>query len=104
VAAKTTIKIFIASAAEVADERKKVYEIFAQLNKSHKHLHLEAVLWEIDMVKGSYPNHTTIQDAINPKLKESQIIVFIFYSRIGENTFIEFDLAKNEKKKLLVFF
>ena len=56
------------------------------------------------MVKGNYPDKKSIQDAINPKLKESQVIVFIFYSRIGKNTVIEFELAKTENKKMLVLF
>src|SRR5258705_12697212 len=103
-AEKTTIKIFIASAGEVDDERKKSILILTQLNKSYKHLHLEPVIWEIDMVKGNYADKKSIQYSINPNRKESQVIVFIFYTRLGENTLIEFELAKSENKKLLVFF
>jgi len=103
-AEKTTIKIFIASAGELADEREKSILILTQLNKSYKHLHLEPILWEIDMVKGNYPDKKSIQDAINPKLKESQVIVFLFYTRIGKNTLIEFELANSENKKMLVLF
>jgi len=98
------IKIFIASSAEVNDERVKAILSLTELNKVYPCLHLEPILWEIDMVKGNYPEYNTIQDAINPKLQESNFIIFIFYSRIGKNTLIEFDLAKAQGKKMLVFF
>ena len=60
--------------------------------------------WEYDMVSGNYPGHETIQGAINPKLKECQLIVFIFHSKIGKYTRQEFDYATSEKKKLVAFF
>lgn len=53
--AETTIKIFIASSAEVKEEREKAIIVLHQLNKSHKHLHLEPVHWEYDIVHGNSP-------------------------------------------------
>lgn len=98
------IKIFIASSAEVNPERERAVLSLTELNKTYPCLHLEPVLWEIDMVKGNYPGFATIQDAINPKLEESNLVVFIFYTKLGKNTRIEFDLAKAQNKKMLVFF
>lgn len=57
------IKIFIASAAELKEEREKCILLINQLNKSHKHLDLEGVEWEYDMVHGNFPEHEYIQDA-----------------------------------------
>src|SRR5688572_8369844 len=101
---RPTIKIFIASSAEVKDERDKCLTTIHSLNKSHAHLDLEPILWEYEMTPGSYFENKNIQDAINPKLKDSHFAVFIFYSRIGQYTREEFDFSTNEKKKLLAYF
>ncbi len=98
------LKIFIASSKELKDEREHCILMINQLNKSHKHLHLEPVEWEIDMVQSNFPGHETIQDAINPKLRESDLVVFIFYSKIGKYTREEFDFANKENKRLFAFF
>lgn len=98
------IKIFIASSAEVKAERERCVLIINQLNKSHKHLHLEPVEWEYDMVKGNVPGYETIQKAINPYLQQSHVAIFIFYSRLGKNTKEEFELAVRENKKLFAYF
>ena len=98
------VKIFIASAAEVTAEWEKSILVITKVNKSHKHLFLEAVRWEYDMVYSNYPDNINIQDAIDPKLKESDLVVFIFYSRIGKYTRQEFELANQEKKRFFAFF
>jgi tetratricopeptide (TPR) repeat protein len=102
--AAKNIKIFIASAGEVKAEREKAILLLNDLRKAHKHLDLEAVEWEYDTVPGSQPGFETVQDAINPKLAESHIAVFIFYSRIGHYTKLEFDLAQQLGKKFFVLF
>ncbi len=60
-AEKTTVKIFIASSAELKDEREKCVLLINQLNESHKHLHLKPVEWEYSMVHANYPGHKNIQ-------------------------------------------
>ena len=102
--AAKNIKIFIASAGEVKVEREKAILLLNDLRKAHKHLDLEAVEWEYDTVPGSQPGFDSVQDAINPKLAESDIAVFIFYSRIGHYTKVEFDLAQQLGKKFFVLF
>ncbi|HEX8357432.1 MAG TPA: hypothetical protein VF610_08480, partial [Segetibacter sp.] len=101
---KTTVKIFIASSAELSDERRQCIQTITELNKSHEHLHLEPVEWEIDMVHSNYPGFNNIQEAINPKLIESQLCIFIFYSRIGKYTLEEFDFATANNITLFAFF
>jgi hypothetical protein len=55
---KPIIKIFIASAAELKEEREKCVLLINQLNNSHKHLVLKPVEWEYDMV---HSQHLTIK-------------------------------------------
>ena len=100
----TNVKIFIASSAEVREERDKCILHFNQVNKSRKHLHLEPVEWEYDISHGNYPDFASVQKAINPLLKECALCVFIFYSKIGKYTREEFELTNNLKKKLFVYF
>jgi hypothetical protein len=98
------IKIFIASSGELIDERKQCVLLINQLNKSHKHLRLEPIEWEYDMVHSSYPGYETVQGAINPLLQQSDLAVFIFYSKLGPYTREEFDYATAQKKKLFAYF
>lgn len=101
---RTTIHIFIASSNELKEEREKCIPIIHHLNKSHRHLALEPILWEYEMVSGSYYKYKNIQDAINPKLKQSHLAVFMFYSKLGKYTREEFEYSNAEKKKLFAFF
>ncbi len=99
-----TVKIFIASSAEVSDERKNCIVFLNQINKSHPHLRLEPLEWEYDIVHGSYPDFAGVQKAINPLLEPSKLCIFIFYSKIGKYTLEEFTLATELKKKIIPFF
>ena len=98
------IRIFVASSSELKEEREKCILLINQLNKSHTHLVLEPVEWEYDLVHSSYPGNPTIQDAIDPHLQNSQMGIFIFYSKIGKYTRQEFEYAGRENKKLFVYF
>jgi len=98
------VNIFIASSAEVSEERDKCIRHLNQVNISHDHLHLKPVLWEFDLHHGSYPNFESIQDAINPLLEESSLCIFIFYSKIGKFTRQEFELTNKKGKTLFAYF
>jgi tetratricopeptide (TPR) repeat protein len=102
--AAQNIKIFIASAGEVKAERAKAVLLMTDLRKAHRHLDLEAIEWEYDTVPGSQPGYNTVQGAIDPKLAASHLVVFIFYSRIGQYTREEFELARQLDKKFFAFF
>ena len=45
-----------------------------------------------------------IQDEINPLLKASDVVILLFYSRVGKYTFKEYQIARKLKKKVFVFF
>ncbi|MEM7186451.1 MAG: hypothetical protein AAF466_07315 [Bacteroidota bacterium] len=98
------VKIFIASSAEVKAERNECILHINQVNKSHKHLDLEAVEWEYDLPKGGYPDFETVQEAINPILEGCAISVFIFHSKLGTYTQQEFELVETIGMKHFVFF
>lgn len=102
--AKTPLKIFIASSGELSKERDQAILVLTRLNNAYSDLHLEPIRWEYAMVHGSFFEHKNIQAAITPKLQESDLAIFIFYSRLGIYTLEEFECAKNEKKQTLVFF
>ncbi|MBI1227093.1 MAG: tetratricopeptide repeat protein [Bacteroidetes bacterium] len=97
------VKIFLASSGELSDERNDVFRIVADINKQHSHLHLEIVEWEIDLPSGNYGGKR-IQDAINPLLRECQIAYVLFYSKAGEFTIEELDLAQATCPKVFVYF
>lgn len=98
------INIFLASSAEVREERTQFITHLNTIGKSYKHLHLNPIEWEYDLPKGSFPQFENIQAAINPYLEESEICVFLFYSKLGKYTLEEFELAKSKGKKMFVFF
>jgi tetratricopeptide (TPR) repeat protein len=100
----STVKIFVASAGELKEEREKAILVINDLSKSHKHLQLITVEWEYDIVAGNQPGQENIQGGIMPKLEDSQIVVFVFYSRIGRFTREEFVFATEKNKKLFAFF
>jgi hypothetical protein len=101
---KKLVKIFIASSAEVQKEREKCIKVIFKVSKSHQHLWLEPVLWEYDIEKASFPLEPDIQSAINLQLAESEMVIFIFYSKIGKHTLEEYNFASAEKKRIMLFF
>lgn len=100
----TIVKIFIASSAELAVERAASVNGIVNLNDSFKDLYLKPVQWEYTLVPGNNPGKANIQDAINPDLAESDLAIFLFYSKIGKHTLEEFDYATKQNKKIFTFF
>jgi tetratricopeptide (TPR) repeat protein len=98
-----TVKIFLASSRELKAERDAVFKYKEEVGKNYPHLKLEIVEWEIDVSKGSL-DVPRIQDAINPKLKECQIAYVLFYSKAGEFTIEELNLAQECCPKTFVYF
>lgn len=101
---RTDIKIFIASSGELEAERKESGSVIIELNKIHLHLHLEPMLFEFDTSSGNVQFKERIQDGINPKLNESHIVVILFYSKAGEFTLEELELALKLDKKVFIYF
>ncbi|MGE5341688.1 MAG: hypothetical protein ACM3SY_09425 [Candidatus Omnitrophota bacterium] len=100
---KTPVKLFVASGSELSEERDKTILILNKLNKTHPHLHLEAVEWETDLPSGSY-NGKKIQEEINPYLEACDIVLVLFYSKTGNFTLEEYHLALEKNKKVFLYF
>ncbi|MCG8575381.1 MAG: NB-ARC domain-containing protein, partial [Flavobacteriales bacterium] len=98
------VNLFIASSSELADERKEFDAIVIKLGQSFDHLHLHVFKWEYNIPSGSYPGKGRIQDAINPHLNKSDIIIVLFYSRIGKFTREELNFGLSENKKIFLYF
>ena len=98
---RKTIKIFIASSNELKEERDLFPSIFNHLQKLFEGLFCDPVMWETDIPSGSY-DKARIQDEINPLLEGSDVIIALFYSKIGKFPFEEYQLARTKKKKVFV--
>ncbi len=102
-----TIKVFLASSDELADERKKFGNLIRQLDDIFlkQGIHLQLLVWE-DM-DPSY-NNCRKQDEYNAWIRESQIFVALFYTRAGQYTMEEVEVAREENSlrnepKMLIY-
>ena len=100
----TKLKVFVASSNELDAERKETVMILTEMNKRHPHLYLEPVLYELDTESGNYPGKERIQDEINPLLDQSDIVIALFYSKIGIFSREEFDRSIDQNKKIFLYF
>ena len=93
-----TIQIFIASSAELKQDRDDFREFVSVLNdRGHKKgIYLELIEWEhfLDTV-----SQTGKQDDYNEALKKSQIVICLFYTKAGKYTQLEFDTALQQFKE-----
>jgi Leucine-rich repeat (LRR) protein len=103
-----TIRIFLASSAELKDDRKE-FEIFiSRKNKEYikKEIFLELVLWEdfLDAMSA-----TRLQDEYNKIIAECDIFVSLFHTKVGKYTEEEFFKAfatfkENNKPFIYTYF
>ena len=103
-----TVKIFLASSAELVDDR-RTFEIF--LSRQNKNLikdgvFLELVIWE-DFLDAM--SKTRLQDEYNKALVECDIFIMLFYTKVGKYTEEEFDTAyhhfmKNDSPLIFTYF
>lgn len=100
---RTDLKIFVASSGELQAERDESLKVIVELNKSFRYLNLEPILFELSTAAGNNAEVGRIQDAINPLLDECEIVVVLFYSRVGEFTLEEFNRAKEAGKKIFLY-
>lgn len=89
---KETIKIFIASSAELEQDRKAFRECLSLLNDRlhYKGQYLELVQWEYFF---NAVSQTGKQDDYNQELKKCDIVICLFYKKAGKYTQLEFDTA-----------
>ncbi|MCB0531918.1 MAG: hypothetical protein KDD14_06930 [Saprospiraceae bacterium] len=98
------LQIFVASSAELMEERKLINSIFSEINSLLPHIHLKDIRWEKDMAGGSVEG-AYIQNDINEKLLETcSVVILMLYSKIGKFTREEYELAIRKRKKLFVYF
>jgi len=97
------MKIFVASGSDLSIEREKIILILDLLNNSFPHLDVKAIYWEIDTPPGSYDGKR-IRDEIDPLLEQSDIVLVLFYSKVGKFTLNELRLALQKKKKVFLYF
>ncbi|MBS0150716.1 MAG: hypothetical protein JSR31_07220 [Nitrospira sp.] len=90
-------KIFLASSSELADDRRQ-FEIF--LNRKNKSwvnqgVFLELVLWEdfLDAV-----SQTRLQDEYNQTIRDCDLFVMLFFTKVGTYTEEEFETAFGQFK------
>jgi hypothetical protein len=102
-----TIKIFLASSAELAPERK---EIEIAINRKNKELNAKGIflhlsLWEDGQCIGK---SFRSQDNYNEEVEACDVFLLLFYSRLGKFSKEEFDIAKkrfdaNQHPRILTF-
>jgi len=90
-------KLFLASSSELKEDRKE-FEIF--INRKNKDwvdrgVFLELVLWEdfLDAI-----SRTRLQDDYNRAIRECDIFVMLFFSKVGQYTEEEFETAFGQFK------
>jgi small GTP-binding protein len=92
------IKIFLASSAELKAEREQ-FEIFIHRENQKlykKGIFIELIIWEnfIDAM-----SKTRLQDEYNNVVKNSDIFVSLFFTKVGKYTLEEFETAFGQFKK-----
>ncbi len=95
------LKLFFASSSELEDERNEVDALTTEINKLNDHIKIEVVKWDTDLPSGSYEN---FQQEINKKLADCPIAAVLFYTKIGNFTLEEFNLALALDKKVFLYF
>jgi hypothetical protein len=93
-----TIKIFIASSSELKEDRDEFRQFISVLNDRvvDKGVYLKLIQWEdfLDSVSA-----TSKQDDYNQALKQTQIVICLFYTKAGKYTQEEFDNALQQFKE-----
>ncbi|HRE76670.1 MAG TPA: COR domain-containing protein [Flavobacterium sp.] len=87
-----TIKLFLASSSELAEERKSFREFISIENdRLHKKgIYFQIIQWEYFLDEMST---TRLQDEYNKMLKECDIALCLFFTKVGKFTEEEFDTA-----------
>jgi tetratricopeptide (TPR) repeat protein len=88
-ALSVTLRIFISSPGDVAEERQRARDLIERLNKDHLvkgRVELEAVSWDDPDAPTSMPINLTPQQAVNrglAKPSDCDIVVVLFWNRMG---------------------
>ena len=103
-----TIKVFLASSEELKDEREKFGNLIRRLDDIYlkRGIRVKLLVWED--LDPSYYENVRKQDEYNAWIRECDIFVCLFYTRAGQYTLEELDVAKQEnarrhEPKLLIY-
>jgi len=105
---KKKFKIFLASSSELKTDREQ-FEIY--INRKNKVFHdrglfLELIIWE------DFPDsmsQTRLQDEYNKAIKDCNIFIMLFFTKVGKYTTEEFEIAfghfrKNNRPVIFTYF
>ena len=92
-----TTKIFLASSAELKEDRIAFEILINRKNKTWKDqgVRLELIVWE-DFVDAM--SQTRLQDEYNKAIRECDIFVMLFFTKVGQYTAEEFETAFGQFK------
>ncbi|MGA0555578.1 leucine-rich repeat domain-containing protein [Larkinella sp. VNQ87] len=93
-----TIKIFLASSSELEEDREQ-FEIF--INRENKLLIKEGVFLELNIWEDFIDamSQTRLQDEYNKVIRECDIFVSLFFTKVGKYTAEEFTVALKQFKE-----
>ena len=93
-----TIKIFLASSEELKDERIAFGDFIRQLDDTYEQrgFRIKLIKWE-DLPKGY--NGRPTQETYNDEVRQCDLFVSLFYTKAGEFTKEEFNVAKQTQKE-----
>lgn len=104
------VKIFIASSAELKEDKQMFDLFFSEKNKllRDRNIDLDQRTW---MDFDSSLNETRLQDRYNEYIRNCDIVIFLFHTRLGRYTKEELEIAHNaylaskgKKPRIFVYF
>ena len=92
------IKIFLASSSELREEREQ-FEIF--IHRENQKLYKNGIFIELRLWENSIDamSQTRLQDEYNKVVKQSDIFVSLFFTKVGKYTLEEFETAFGQFKR-----
>ena len=94
-----TIKIFLASSEELADERIRFGDFIRTLDDTYEQrgFRIKLIKWE-DLPKGNDGRPT--QETYNEYVRQCDLFVSLFYTKAGEFTLEEYNVAKQTQSEI----
>jgi hypothetical protein len=93
-------KLFLASSEELAQERKEIALMISRLNNKwlENNIYLELVVWE-ELLHSFQGKGKSVQDYFNREMLKCDIVVVLFYRKVGIFTEEEFNRAVEHLNK-----
>ena len=97
---KNEIKLFLASSAELEEDRKEFELFINRKNKEliEKNIFIRLEIWE-DFLDSM--SRTSLQDEYNKVINGCDIFVMLFFTKVGKYTLEELKLHLNNLKKII---